>query len=52
MTLICQPKLTIDVAPCFVLPACQSMVVILHNNGLRYTAQYYNFGLHSTVVSL
>jgi hypothetical protein len=26
MNLICQPKLTIDVAPCFVLPDNQSLV--------------------------
>jgi hypothetical protein len=34
MMLMCQPKLTIDVAPCFVLQANRSLIGILHNNGL------------------
>jgi hypothetical protein len=29
MMLICQPKLTIDVAPCFVLPANRSLVLVI-----------------------
>jgi hypothetical protein len=37
---ICQPKLTIDVAPSFVLPANGSLVGILHNNGLRHSVPY------------
>jgi hypothetical protein len=40
MMLICQPKLTIDVAPCFVLQATRSLVGILHNNGLRHSALF------------
>jgi hypothetical protein len=38
MMLICQPKLTKDVALCFVLRANRALVSILHNNGLRHTA--------------
>jgi hypothetical protein len=37
MILICPPKVTIDVAPCFVLPANRSLVDILHNNVLRHS---------------
>jgi hypothetical protein len=33
---IYQPKLTIDVVPCFVLRANRSLVGILYNNGLRH----------------
>jgi hypothetical protein len=38
---LCQPKITIDVARCFVLRANRSLVVILHNNGLRHSALSY-----------
>jgi hypothetical protein len=41
MKLIRQPKLTIDVAPCFLLRANRSLVGILHNNGLRHSALFY-----------
>jgi hypothetical protein len=34
-----QPKVTIDVAPCFVLRANRSLLAILHNNGLRHSAR-------------
>jgi hypothetical protein len=43
ITLMCQPKLTVAVAPCFVLPANRSLVGILHNNGLRHSALSYCF---------
>jgi hypothetical protein len=38
IVLICQPKFTIDVAPCFVLQDNRFLVGILHNNGLRHSA--------------
>jgi hypothetical protein len=41
MMLMCQPKLTIDVAPCFVLQANRFLVGILRNNGLRHSAFSY-----------
>jgi hypothetical protein len=41
MMLIYQPKWTIDVAPCFVLPANQALVYIIHNNGLCHSALSY-----------
>jgi hypothetical protein len=50
MMQICQPKLTIDVAPCFVLQANWSLPGILLNNGLCHgvifcsTCSYYDRG--------
>jgi hypothetical protein len=35
MMLICQPSVTKDVELCFVLPANQSLIGILYNNGLH-----------------
>jgi hypothetical protein len=34
---MCQPKFTIDVAPCFILRANRYLVDTLHNNGLRHS---------------
>jgi hypothetical protein len=39
---ICQPKLTIDVEPCIVLRAIQSLVGILHNNGIKHRVSSVN----------
>jgi hypothetical protein len=51
MMLMCQPKLTIDVAPCFVLRANRSLVGILHNNGLRHSALLkHNIGFSVTIL--
>jgi hypothetical protein len=41
MMLICQPKFTKDVAPCFVLRDNRSLIGILRKNGLGHFAHSY-----------